>query len=137
MALGQCSPRLPSARLHPAEGADASNCLHAHSTHSTPPTTAPLSSPLPILQESLARVRETCTTVIVAHRLSTVMDADLILVFENGSIVEQGKPAGGRLGGPRLAGHRRLCVQPALTFQGGARQPTPAATATIITSEGG
>ncbi len=30
------------------------------------------------------------TTFIIAHRLSTVRDADEILVFEDGQIVEQG-----------------------------------------------
>ena len=30
------------------------------------------------------------TTFIIAHRLSTVRDADVILVFDNGHIVEQG-----------------------------------------------
>ena len=31
-----------------------------------------------------------CTTIVVAHRLSTVAAADLILVLENGELVEQG-----------------------------------------------
>jgi ATP-binding cassette, subfamily B, bacterial len=31
-----------------------------------------------------------CTTIVVAHRLSTVAAADLILVLENGDLVEQG-----------------------------------------------
>jgi ABC-type multidrug transport system fused ATPase/permease subunit len=30
------------------------------------------------------------TTFVIAHRLSTVREADLILVFENGRIVERG-----------------------------------------------
>lgn len=33
-----------------------------------------------------------CTRIIIAHRLSTVRDADLVLVLENGEIVEQGTP---------------------------------------------
>jgi ATP-binding cassette subfamily B protein len=33
------------------------------------------------------------TSFIVAHRLSTVEDADLILVMRDGRIVEQGKHA--------------------------------------------
>lgn len=31
-----------------------------------------------------------CTMIIIAHRLSTVVDADLILVMDNGQLVEQG-----------------------------------------------
>ncbi|MEM9483755.1 MAG: ABC transporter ATP-binding protein/permease, partial [Cyanobacteria bacterium P01_F01_bin.116] len=30
------------------------------------------------------------TVIVIAHRLSTVADADLILVLEDGEIVEQG-----------------------------------------------
>ena len=33
------------------------------------------------------------TTIIIAHRLSTVRDVDRILVFDKGSIVEQGAHA--------------------------------------------
>jgi ATP-binding cassette, subfamily B, bacterial len=41
------------------------------------------------IQQSLASLR--CTRIVIAHRLSTVIDADLILLMENGRIVEQGR----------------------------------------------
>ena len=43
------------------------------------------------ISEAFAKLMEGRTTFIVAHRLSTVMHADMILVMENGKVVEQGK----------------------------------------------
>jgi ABC-type bacteriocin/lantibiotic exporter with double-glycine peptidase domain len=40
------------------------------------------------VQNALARLY--CTRIVIAHRLSTVQDADLILVMDGGQMVEQG-----------------------------------------------
>jgi ABC-type transport system involved in Fe-S cluster assembly fused permease/ATPase subunit len=42
------------------------------------------------IQLTLAEVAEDHTTLVIAHRLSTVVDADLILVMQDGRILEQG-----------------------------------------------
>ncbi len=42
------------------------------------------------IQQTLAEVAENHTTLVIAHRLSTVVDADRILVMERGRIREQG-----------------------------------------------
>jgi ABC-type multidrug transport system fused ATPase/permease subunit len=41
------------------------------------------------LEEALHR--RACTQIVVAHRLSTVQDADLILVLERGRVVQRGR----------------------------------------------
>jgi len=43
-----------------------------------------------MVQKAMAALRSDRTSFIIAHRLSTVRDADLILVMEHGAIVEQG-----------------------------------------------
>ncbi len=46
-----------------------------------------------LVQEALARFTKNRTTLVIAHRLSTVQNADLICVMEDGQLVELGTHA--------------------------------------------
>ncbi len=56
------------------------------------------------IQEAFQNLTKNKTTIIIAHRLSTVMNADKIIVFENGQIVQKGS-------------HQELISQPGV-YQG-------------------
>jgi ATP-binding cassette subfamily B protein len=56
------------------------------------------------IQEAFHNLTKNKTTIIIAHRLSTVMSADKIIVFENGQIVQRGT-------------HEELATQPGV-YQG-------------------
>lgn len=43
------------------------------------------------IQKALKKIMENRTTIVVAHRLSTIETADVILVLEKGEIIERGK----------------------------------------------
>ena len=43
-----------------------------------------------LVQKALDKVMENRTTLVIAHRLSTVVNADRILVFDQGRLVEEG-----------------------------------------------
>ena len=53
------------------------------------------------IQESLRAISEGVTTLVIAHRLSTVVDADEIVVLEHGRVAERGRHA-------ELLAHRGL-----------------------------
>ncbi|KAF9112683.1 Multidrug resistance protein 1 [Mortierella sp. AM989] len=44
-----------------------------------------------LVQDALDKARTGRTTIVIAHRLRTIQDADLILVVNNGAIVESGR----------------------------------------------
>ena len=44
-----------------------------------------------LIQKSISKLSENKTTIIIAHRLSTVMNADKIIVIDDGNVVECGK----------------------------------------------
>ncbi|WP_100640975.1 lipid A export permease/ATP-binding protein MsbA [Alteromonas facilis] len=43
-----------------------------------------------LIQDALEQLQKRCTSIVVAHRLSTIENADLIVVIDQGQIVEQG-----------------------------------------------
>ena len=43
-----------------------------------------------MVQDAIEKISKSCTTFIIAHRLSTVKNSDVIHVLENGKIVESG-----------------------------------------------
>src|SRR3989338_1414349 len=45
------------------------------------------------IQEVIKKLKGKITVLAVAHRLSTVIDSDRLIVLEDGRIVEQGQPA--------------------------------------------
>jgi ATP-binding cassette subfamily B protein len=45
-----------------------------------------------LVQRGMDSIMKGRTTVVIAHRLSTVRNADLIVVLDHGRIIEQGSP---------------------------------------------
>ena len=76
------------------------------------------------VQQAMKELTHERTTIVIAHRLATVIDADQILVIEKGQVVETGTHGELIKGGGRYA---RLC---SLQFRGGheltdVEQPDP------------
>jgi subfamily B ATP-binding cassette protein MsbA len=46
-----------------------------------------------LIQHAIDELRGTVTVFVIAHRLSTVQNADHIVVLDHGQVVEQGSPA--------------------------------------------
>ena len=46
-----------------------------------------------VIQQAFERVSRDRTTLVIAHRLATVREADRIVVMENGRVVDQGTHA--------------------------------------------
>lgn len=44
-----------------------------------------------LVQEALEKASEGRTCIVVAHRLSTIVNANCIMVVTNGKVVEKGK----------------------------------------------
>lgn len=62
-----------------------------------------------LITEALARTRGITTNIVIAHRLSTVADADLVLVLEAGRVTQFGPP--GELAGVDGPWARMLAAQ--------------------------
>jgi ATP-binding cassette, subfamily B, bacterial len=78
-----------------------------------------------VIQEALDRLMQGRTTLIFAHRLSSVIDADRILVLEDGSVVESGTHADLMA---RRGAYHRLMVAQSRDGRGAELLPLPADT---------
>ncbi len=58
-----------------------------------------------LIQEALERIMQERTSLVIAHRLSTILAADVILVMNEGRLVEQGHRKGSR------SAHEELLAQ--------------------------
>ncbi len=61
-----------------------------------------------LIQEALERIMQERTSLVIAHRLSTILAADVILVMDQGRLVEQGHRNGTRSAHEELLGREGL-----------------------------
>lgn len=64
-----------------------------------------------VVQDALERVMVGRTSVVVAHRLSTIQNCDLIAVLDKGKVVEKGTHSSLMAKGPKGAYHSLVCLQ--------------------------
>src|SRR5438067_9013042 len=67
-----------------------------------------------LIQQAMERLMKGRTSIVIAHRLSTVRSLDRILVFDHGKIVEQGSQA--MLTAPAGDSHLGRCDRQATEF---------------------
>jgi ATP-binding cassette subfamily B protein len=64
-----------------------------------------------LIQEALERIMQARTSLVIAHRLSTILAADVILVMDEGCLVEQGHRTGSRSAHEELLARGGLYAQ--------------------------
>ncbi|KAL6207565.1 hypothetical protein ACLB2K_018522 [Fragaria x ananassa] len=69
---------------------EAAKAANAHSFIQDEATSTPDAESEQIVQQALDKIMSHRTTIIVAHRLSTIRDVDEIIVLKNGQVVESG-----------------------------------------------
>ncbi len=83
------------------------------------------------IQDVLRRISRRRTTIVVAHRLSTVVDADEIIVLDQGRVVERGRHA------DLVRADGLYAVMWARQAAERDREPVEAGTETLITADAG
>ncbi|MDF2096956.1 ABC transporter ATP-binding protein [Aquibaculum arenosum] len=93
-----------------------------------------------VIQEALDRLMRGRTTLILAHRLSSVIDCDRILVLDGGRVAESGPHDGLMQAGgvyARLMAEQAREAESGLTFETGASEAEPAPGAGEALAQGG